>query len=309
MTKAKRTPKRQAPVPAGVVELDLEASADENSDRLSALEKALLVLEAIVDRPTPVGLPDLTAELGLPRQTIHRVLQQLSDTGLLVRDASRDRYAVGDRMSRLSLAALLTRNQGAPVRSVLKATVGKVHETCNIGVLDGLEFVYLDRIEAEWSLRVHLTAGSRVPAYCTSGGKVLLAWLDRDLREALIRSAPLQAFTTRTITSPAALSRELDRIREEGYALNDEEYTIGIVGAAVPLLDAAGRALAAVALHGPSPRLSPAGARAQVPVLQAAARHLASLWRIGEGSRVGRSLPAAELASEQKSRRPRAGTR
>ncbi|MBL8564282.1 MAG: IclR family transcriptional regulator [Hyphomicrobiaceae bacterium] len=298
MPKARRTPKVQKP--EAVAPIDLNFADMEAGDRLSALEKALLVLEAIVNRPTPVGLPDLTAELGLPRQTIHRVLQQLSETGLLVRDPSRDRYAVGARLSRLSLAALLTRNQGAPVRSVLKATVAKVQETCNIGVLDGLEFVYLDRIEAEWSLRVHLTAGSRVPAYCTSGGKVLLAWLDRDLREALIRSAALQPYTAKTIATPTALSAELDRIREAGYAINDEEYTIGIVGAAVPVLDAAGRALGAVALHGPSPRLSPERARGQVPALQMAARQLAGLWRFG-------SAPADDIGTPQRRGRPAGG--
>lgn len=253
---------------------------DDSGDRLSALEKALVVLEAIVAYPSPVGLPDLTAELGLPRQTIHRVLQQLAEAGLLVRDPSRDRYAIGPRLDRLALAALLTRNQGAPVRAILKATVAKVGETCNIGVLDGLDFVYLDRIEAEWSLRVHLTAGSRVPAYCTSGGKSLLAWLDRDLREALIRSAPLKAFTDRTIIKPDVLSSELDRIRRDGYAINVEEFTVGIVGAAVPILDESGRALGALALHGPSPRLSVENARAQVPALQKAARQLANVWNL-----------------------------
>jgi DNA-binding IclR family transcriptional regulator len=253
---------------------------DDNGDRLSALEKALVVLEAIVAYPNPVGLPDLTAELRLPRQTIHRVLQQLAEAGLLVRDPSRDRYAIGPRLDRLALAALLTRNQGAPVRTILKATVAKVGETCNIGVLDGLDFVYLDRIEAEWSLRVHLTAGSRVPAYCTSGGKALLAWLDRDLREALVRAAPLKAFTERTITKPDALLNELDRIRRDGYAVNIEEFTVGIVGAAVPILDGAGRALGALALHGPSPRLSVENARAQVPALQKAARQLANIWNL-----------------------------
>lgn len=259
---------------------DIDIPLPDSNDRLSAFEKSLVVLEAIVGHRTPVGLPDLTAELRLPRQTIHRVLQQLSAAGLLVCDPSRDRYAIGPRLNRLALAAMLTRNQGAPVRAILAATVSKVGETCNIGVLDGLEFVYLDRIEAEWSLRVHLTAGSRVPSYCTSGGKVLLAWLEQDVREALIRSTKLAAFTPTTITSAAALCQELERIRKEGYAINNEEFTVGIVGAAVPVLDRSGRALGALALHGPSPRLSVPGARDRVPMLKSAARQLAEVWGV-----------------------------
>ncbi|MEW5962809.1 MAG: IclR family transcriptional regulator [Pseudomonadota bacterium] len=259
------------------------------ADRLSALEKSLLVLEAVASHPRPVGLPDLTAELGLPRQTIHRVLQQLSETGLLIRDPSRERYAIGPRLNALALAALSTRNQAAPVRAILAETVRKVGETCNVGVLDGLEFVYLDRIEAEWSLRVHLAAGSRVPAYCTSGGKVLLAYLDAGIRDALLGAVPLRAYTRNTITSPDTLAAELDRIRAAGFAVNDEEYTVGIIGAAVPILDRTGRALGALALHGPSPRLSVERAREQIAALKASARKLAAVWEIAGGGAGRRS--------------------
>lgn len=265
--------------PLGSVPTATDLKAD--ADRRSALEKALLVIEAVVARPGPVGLPDLSAELGLPRQTVHRVLQQLADNGLLVRDPSRDRYAIGPRLSRLALAALASGNQGAPVRAVLSDLVNEIGETCNVGVLDGLEFVYLDRVECSWSLRVHLAPGSRVPAHCTSGGKVLLAHLEPELRARLLRSRTLQGFTGNTITSPARLEAELEQVRSRGYAMNDEEYSVGIIGAAVPILDANGRSVGALALHGPSPRLSFARARSHLPRLKLAAAKLASVWDIG----------------------------
>ncbi len=255
---------------------------EESGERSSALEKSLVVLEAVIGASIPIGLPDLTAELGLSRQTIHRVLQQLCAVGLLVRDPSRERYSVGPRLGKLSLSALLSRNQGAPVRSVLARLVRQVEETCNIGVLDGLDFVYLDRIEAEWSLRVHLTAGSRVPAHCTSGGKVLLAWLDEAIRDELISARELERFTKSTIVSAKALRHELVQIRAQGYALNEEEFTVGIVGAAVPVLDGEGRALGALAVHGPSSRLSLEKAKSHVPALRAAARDVARMWKLAD---------------------------
>ena len=95
----------------------------EKSTGLSALDKATLVLEAIVAYPRPIGLPDLTADLGLPRQTIHRVLQQLCDNGLIIRDPSRDRYAVGPRLSRLAMATLNSDNHRAPLRAILTDVV------------------------------------------------------------------------------------------------------------------------------------------------------------------------------------------
>lgn len=263
----------------------------DDTDRRSALDKALVVLEAIVARSRPVGLPDLSAELGLPRQTVHRILQQLADNGLLVRDPSRERYAIGPRLSRLSLGALSSANQGAPVRAILTDLVAEIGETCNVGVLDGLDFVYLDRVECSWSLRVHLAPGSRVPAYCTSGGKMLLAHLEPELRAGLLRSRKLTAYTGATMTSPQALEAELDQVRRRGYAMNDEEYTVGIVGAAVPIVDGGGRAVAALALHGPSPRLSTAKARSHLPELEAAAHKLARVWGIGDRAPPGKGRP------------------
>ncbi len=271
--------RKSSPASKAVQRKTLELAAE--GDRRSALDKALIVLEAVVARPRPVGLPDLSAELRLPRQTIHRILQQLAENGLLVRDPSRDRYAIGPRLSHLALSALSSANQGAPVRAILTDLVGDIGETCNVGVLDGLDFVYLDRVECSWSLRVHLMPGSRVPAYCTSGGKVLLAHLDPALRAGLLRSRTLEAYTGATMVSPDVLEAELDQVRARGFAMNDEEFTVGIVGAAVPILDGQGRAYGALAVHGPSPRLSISRARSYLPQLKAAAEKLASVWNIG----------------------------
>ncbi len=250
----------------------------ETSDRLSAIEKSLLVLEAIVDHPQPVNLPELTLRLGLPRQTIHRLLQQLVENGLVIRDASRDRYAIGPRLSHLAFATLRSRNQSAPVRAILSALVDETKETCNVGVLDGSDFVYVERIECAWSLRVHLEAGSRVRAHSTSGGKVMLAYMEPQMRHALLTAHKLEAFTPNTITSAAKLEKELEQVRKNGYALNDKEQNIGIVGIAVPILDVDGRALAALALHGPEPRLTASTALKYVPAMKTAAKRLAEVW-------------------------------
>src|SRR5262249_33080540 len=108
--------------------------------RLNVLGKALAVLKAVADHPQGVGLPDLAAELGLPRQTVHRVRGQLRDSGLVLRDPVRERFAVGPRLIQLSLAALGA-NDWAPVRAVLQELVDELGETCNIGVLEGLDYI------------------------------------------------------------------------------------------------------------------------------------------------------------------------
>jgi len=245
---------------------------------LNVLGKALAVLQAVADHPQGVGLPDLAARLGLPRQTVHRVLGQLRDSGLLLRDPVRERFSVGPRLIQLSLASLGANNPWAPVRAALQELVDELGETCNIGVLDGLDYVYVDRIECEWPLRIHLEVGYRMPAHCIAAGKVLLAYLDPELCARLLRSRKLVARTSRTITRVADLEAELEKIRARGYGTNNQENFEGIVAAAVPIRDAGERVVAAVTVHGPVPRLTFEACEATVPRLRQAAQRISRAW-------------------------------
>lgn len=244
----------------------------------SALEKSLAIIEVITEQTQSIGLPDLTARLDLPRQTIHRILLQLEAIGMITRDPSRDRFSVGPRLSHLAINTLLSANQSAPIRAVLQDLVDDIRETCNVGVLDGLDFIYLERIESDWSLRVHLQAGSKVPAYCTSGGKALLAFSPTDLRRRLFKSRTLRRYTDSTITSPEDLERELATCRDTGYSTNDQEFNVGIVGVGVPIFDQGGRPVAALACHAPVARVSLDEMLGHVPKLTAAAKLLAEIW-------------------------------
>lgn len=244
----------------------------------SALNKALSVMELVTAHPQAVGLPELTAKTGLPRQSLHRILRQLEEQGLLVRDPANDRFSVGPRLSRLAIDALFSENHHIPARAQLRDVARRTGESCNIGVLDGLDFVYLDRVETEQALRFHLEAGSHVPAHCTSGGKILLAHLPETMCRDLVRSVKLRKFTDRTITDPGLLEDELAAIRERGYSTNDEEYVRGVVGVAVPIADTAGRVIAALACHAPLSRTSLQELQKTVPVITKTARALGRCW-------------------------------
>lgn len=251
---------------------------DENNGRMSALDKALAVLEAVSDQNQAVGLPDLAARLNLPRQTVHRLLGQLEDAGLVRRDPSRERYAIGPRQSRLALASLCSKNQSAPLRLLLQDLVDDLKETCNIGVLDDLSYVYTERIECKWPLRTHLEAGSRVGAHAVSGGKIMLAALDPATLKPLLKGRKLMAYTRKTRVKLADLEAELAQVRARDYALNDEELFDGIIGVAVPIRDEGGRILAALAVHGPLTRLTMADCERFVPKLRRSAERIAKVW-------------------------------
>ena len=239
----------------GIRKRDMQGS-DQDDQRLNLLGKALAVLEAVSDHPQGIGLPDLASRLQMPRQTVHRVLIQLEGKGLLLRDRARERFMVGPRLTRLSLAALVSNNRWAPVRSVLRDLVDEVGETCNLGVLEGLDYVYIERIECEWPLRIHLEVGNRTPAHCLSGGKVLLAHLDPKECARLLRSRKLVSRTPRSMTRISNLEAELKQVRARGYGLNNQENFDGIVAVAVPVSDAQERVVAALTMHGPMTRLT-----------------------------------------------------
>lgn len=265
----------------------------DRKERGSALDKALAVLEAVIAQPRPVGLPDLTAELGLPRQTVHRVVQQLEGNGLLQRDPARDRYAVGPRLTRLALGAINASHQNGPMRAVLQDLVAEIGETCNVGMLDGHQVLYIDRVECDWPLRVQLQAGSHVPAHCTAIGKLLLAHLPVRARRRILEVAPLARFTEQTVTNPQAFEGALAEIRAQGYSANNQEYNLGMIALAVPVRDADGRVVAALAVHAPAARLSLDGALAHLPALEAAAARLAQAWGLDSEAPGGTASDAA----------------
>jgi DNA-binding IclR family transcriptional regulator len=225
-----------------------------------------------------VGLPDLAARLGLPRQTVHRVLGQLEALRLIIRDRSRERYSVGPRLSKLAFVTLRSLNQSAPIRLILQDLVEDIGETCNIGVLDDLDYVFLQRIECKWPLRLQQDVGMRIAAHTVSGGKVLLAYLDPALCRRLLKAHKLKAATSHTLTSVADLEAEFARIRAAGFALNDQERLECIVGVAVPVFDPEGHVLAAVGMQGPLPRLTIKACERHVPRLQQTAERIARLW-------------------------------
>jgi DNA-binding IclR family transcriptional regulator len=244
----------------------------------SALDKALAVLELITEQRQSVGLPDLATKMDMPRQSVHRILLQLEELGLIIRDASRDRFFVGPRLSQLSVNALFSENHNMPTRVILQELVSNIQESCNIGILDGMDFVYLDRVQSEQSLRIHLDAGNRVPAYCTSGGKVLLAHLNPKIRRNLSEFKTLKAYTKTTLTTSNTMEKDFKTTLNLGYSTNNQEFTAGVVGVAVPIVDNTGRAIAALACHAPLARISLDELKGYVPKLQSSAAQLGQYW-------------------------------
>jgi IclR family transcriptional regulator, acetate operon repressor len=243
------------------------------SDRgggVQSLNRAFALLEHMAAAGGDVALSELAARSGLPLPTIHRIVRTLVGSGY-VRQLPSRRYALGPRLIGLGDAA--SRMLGEWARPHLAQLVDEVGETANMAVLDGDAVVYVAQVPSRHSMRMFTEVGRRVPVHCTGVGKALLAQLAPERARALLAGAGMAAQTPHTITDPDRLARELDRIRHQGYAVDDAEQELGVrcVAVAVP----GGPSMTALSVSGPESRVTWAAVERIAPLLRQAAQALA----------------------------------
>jgi IclR family KDG regulon transcriptional repressor len=237
---------------------------------LSTVQNAARLLKAFLSRDELLGPSELGRRLGLGKSTVHRLLTTLTAEGLLEQDPHTGGYRLGIVMFELGEAVRVHMDLHAAAAPVLAMLRGQTRETAQVGVLDRGEVVYVDRLESSHSLRLFTETGRRVPAHCTSSGKVLLAYLPAETRAALLRGRALPALTPDTITDPAVLSAELARVRARGWAEAVNEREIGVASIAAPVRDFRGDVVAAISIGAPVLRLGAAQRRQLTrPVMEA----------------------------------------
>lgn len=235
------------------------------------------LLEVIAEKDQPFTLQGLVEETGLPKPTLHRMLQQLEGVGVIQREGDGRHYSTGVRLRRLASNLLINNTYHGARHSVLRQLVEEVGESCNLTAFTGSEVVYLDRMETAAPLRFYLHPGSRVPAHCSSTGKLFLAQMTPAQRRRLLAHMPMTKYTSKTETDPAKLEQELEIVRRNGYAIDNEEFLPGLLCVAVLVPSATGRSNLAVAIQAPIMRLTHDKALHFLPALQRAAQALAAI--------------------------------
>ncbi len=233
------------------------------------------LLELMASRDELFSLQGLVAETGLPKPTLHRMLQQLESAGLLQRNGRH--YTTALRLRQLAENLLLNNTFHGAQHRVLRHLVEEIGESCNLTALSGSEVVYLDRVETAAPLRFYLHPGSRVPAHCSASGKLFLAQMSASMRKRLLGHVPLETYTPHTLTDPEVIEKELAMVRRDGYALDKEEFLPGLLCIAVLVPGKRGRSNLAVALQAPVMRMTADKALRWLPALQRAAQALADI--------------------------------
>jgi IclR family transcriptional regulator, acetate operon repressor len=248
-----------------------ETSVSTSNQSNAAAVRAFRVLETLAQAGRPLAMIDLVQTLGLPKQTVHRILAQLTDAWLVTRGANDKLYECSARVRMMAVNVLMHAGPAAARHLLLEQLVEKIGETCNLTMLAGNDVVYVDRVETEWPLRMHLQPGSHVPLHCSASGKLLLSFLPKERRERVIETLPLRAHSEQTITDRDVLRKELAVTRRRQLAINNQEHLQGLIAIAVPVMLDRNRACAAIAVQAPVGRVTLDDLLAFVPDLRHAA--------------------------------------
>jgi IclR family transcriptional regulator, KDG regulon repressor len=241
------------------------------SNGLSTVRNAARLLKVFRSRESDLGVSELARRLSLGKSTVHRLLTTLAAEGLIEQDPRTGNYRLGIVMFELGEAVRVHMDLHAAAGPVLAGLRAQTQESSQVGVLDGHDVVYIDRLESAHSLRLFTETGRRVPVHCTSSGKVLLAYLPEAALHAVLRSAPITAMTQHTIISREQLLAELDRVRRRGWADAVNEREVGVASIAAPIRDSTGEVVAAISIGVPLARCSVMNLRRMAPTIVKAA--------------------------------------
>lgn len=228
---------------------------ESKSAPVGVVGKVLRILEALDASTTGLQLREIAAQTKVNKSTAYRFVAHLESEGYLLRDEA-GAYVVGPKLARLGAGVSYYASLRKISRPVAQALSNETKETVNLGVLDGQEVLYLEVIESPHSFRMASQPGMHRPVNCTALGKALLAYLPAEHRDEILPVLAFERVTARTIASRARFQKELMRVAQQGYAIDDQETDMGARCVAVPIFDEGGNVAAAISVSGPITRIS-----------------------------------------------------
>lgn len=230
---------------------------NDDSKSVQSVDRALFILEALAEASRPLHLAELVQMVKLKPSTVHRLLGTLIKHDFVEQD-DRSCYRLSMKLYYMGNSATYAVDIKELAHPVMQDLLDRYNETVNLAILDRGDVVYIDQLESNNIVIVRMFArvGNRGPAYCTGSGKVLLAGLNKEEFSRYLKNVTLRGFTNDTITDPLSLTRELDRVRKNGYALDLGERDEGVGCVAAPIKNREGKVVAALSVSGPSMRMT-----------------------------------------------------
>lgn len=254
-----------------------------------AVERALAILEAVAHEAEGLSNAEISRKLQIPKSSASYILRTLESRGYLNRDGGSGRYRVGLKILSLSRGAL----SGLDVREValpiMRRLMEKTNLTCHLAILDGPEAVYIEKVEPQGFIRMDTWVGRRMRVHATSVGKALVAHIPHERLEKIIAERSMEKRTPKTITTLPRLWKELEKVRVQGYAVDDEENNLGARCVGAPIFNQFGAIEASLGLSGTINQVNPQTMPRIVEALKDAARHVSM--------QLGYRAPRRHLAS------------
>lgn len=218
--------------------------------KVQTLERALDLIELLAIAKNGLGVTEISQQIGLPKSTVFRLLAALVRRGYAEKDSKTSTYKLGLRfieISGLFLKKLELKTEALPVMRRLAEIVG---QPVHLAVLDGQEAIYIEKVELVNSIRMYSQIGKRVPVYCSAIGKMLLAGLAPELQSEILDRLVFKKHTENTILTKETLVKELQTVRNQGWAVDNEEHEKAVRCIAAPVYDYTRKVIAAVSVSG-----------------------------------------------------------
>jgi IclR family pca regulon transcriptional regulator len=231
-------------------------TSDRSRYFLKSLAKGMQVMHTLANAGDPLRLADISRQSGTNNATATRILHTFSELGYIRRD-QQGRFYLTPKLLSLGHASMSTMSWRQMAQHYLEILAKKTAETVNLSVLQNNELMYLIRINNTGRiLPFDLQLGSRLPLHCTSMGKSLLAFLNSKKLDRILTDYEYTTLTHRTIGNEKDFRKELARVKDKGYSVNDEELSVGLRSVAAPIKDTDGYAIAALNIAVPTRRVS-----------------------------------------------------
>ena len=224
--------------------------------RIQVLDRAFSILDSLEESGSELGVSELTAEVGLQKSTVHRLLTVMQQHRYVEQSDVSRKYRLGHRLVELGQKATAQPELVEIAQPFLQRLVEISGETAHVGALEGGRVLSLAAVEGPMTLRTPSTVGRRTPVHSSSIGKCLLAFRRQDEVDAIVQTHGLEAFTATTIRDRKRLREELARVRKQGFAIDEEEYEQGLKCIGAPVRDRSGVVNAAISIAGPANRLN-----------------------------------------------------
>lgn len=229
---------------------------DPNKYNVRAVERALQILECFDDQHPERGISEIAQAVDLHKATAYRIVTTLVNYGYLEWIAEIQKYRLGLELTNLGFKVIRRMDLRQEALPYMKELVQEWDETCDLSIFDQGKAFYIEVLRGNHALTIAAAVGQRLPAHCTASGKVFLAYLPQVELDAILNQS-LTSYTDNTITSLEILHEQLEVIRERGYAVDNEEYELGICAISAPIFNRGGTVIAAIGGPSPTSRMTP----------------------------------------------------